>query len=43
MKTQPEINKSTTYNKSVGVDVANFPCKIQELTAEDMHQTKAAR
>lgn len=34
---------SSRLNKSVGVDVANFSCKIQVVTTEDMHQTKAAR
>ena len=34
---------SSRLNNSVGVDVANFSCKIQVLKIEDIHQTKAAR
>lgn len=33
---------SSRLNKSVGVDIANFSCKIHVATIEDINQTKAA-
>lgn len=33
---------SSRLNKSVGIDIANFSCKIHVATIEDINQTKAA-